>query len=1080
MIHVRARAALAGLVAVATASTALPTGSAAAEPTRSPATPDRATTVTLVTGDVVTLGGPQGVHVTAADGREHVGFRSHVDEQGDTHVVPEDALTAVSSGRLDPRLFDVSELARTGYGDADREDLPLIVDFPGATPRTAGVTSVRELPSTGASAMRAAKDARFWADARTSAKRIWLDGPVRANLDRSAAQIGAPAAWEAGYTGEGTTVAVLDTGIDGTHPDLAGAVVGEQDFTESESGTDDRFGHGTHVASIITGAGDRYVGVAPDAKLLNGKVLDDFGGGYESGIIAGMEWAATNGADVVNMSLGGWPTDGTDPMSLAVNRLTEETGTLFVIAAGNSGDSPESVGNPGSADAALTVGAVDRDDQIAEFSSRGPRLGDGAIKPDITAPGVDIVAAKAAEGQIGDPAGDGYVSLSGTSMATPHVAGAAAILAQRHPDWNATQLKPALMSSAASNPELTVFDQGAGRVDVPAALAGTVYTSPPSVSFGVARWPHDDDQPIARTVTYTNTGAEPVTFDLSTDVSGPDGQPTPAALFTLSADKVTVPAGGSTQVTVTADTKVAAADGVHSGTVVATAGDTEVRTPVAVDREVESYDLELTFRDHNGELTPEYGVRFVDVNAPKGYGPYDESGTVVARIPKGEYYFDGWVQTPIDERTWATTDVTEPRIAVAGPEEFAFDARDGAQPGFTVDDPDAKPGMAMLSYQRTTAWGETGSTWYLNDFEDVGTRPSRSSAPGAFSFSVEARLAEPDGTGELPGFHASPYLYNLRESTEDVVPAEVNYRVANRELAKVRSTHAVATPDKIGIREYFLTMPLPYTLTEYYTPDLEWSGNFGEATSWDEFPPAGLNTYDTEPTTYRRGRTTETRWNVGVFGPALPSYPYAPGGSFAREGDYLQVGLDLHGDQVLGRGGYHGLSEGITEVVRDGEVIARSDYPGYVEASLGEESATYTVRTSVTQPGRLSTKVDAEWTFTSAHVDGWAPIDALVTRFAPALDDANTAPAGRKFRIPVHVQRNGAASPGRVGTPEVEVSYDDGKTWRAARVNRSGSGWTAVVDHPRDAEFVSLRSSVADRDGNVAKQTIIHAYALRK
>ncbi|MEK8106617.1 S8 family serine peptidase [Micromonospora sp. M12] len=105
--------------------------------------------------------------------------------------------------------------------------------------------------------------------------------------------------------------------------------------------------------------------------MLVGKVLDDGGSGYDSSIIAGMEWAAHSGAKVVSMSLGGDPTDGTDPMSQAVNDLTAETGALFVVAAGNSG-AARTVGTPGAAAAALTVGAVDRADNLAEFSSQGP------------------------------------------------------------------------------------------------------------------------------------------------------------------------------------------------------------------------------------------------------------------------------------------------------------------------------------------------------------------------------------------------------------------------------------------------------------------------------------------------------------------------------------------------------------------------------------------------------------------------------------------------------------------------------------------------------------------------------------
>src|SRR5690606_31395439 len=123
------------------------------------------------------------------------------------------------------------------------------------------------------------------------------------------------------------------TGIDTGHPDLAGTVVASRNFTDSDSATD-RFGHGTHVAGIIAGsgaaAGGRYVGVAPGVELINGKVLGDTGAGLTSWVLAGMQWAAAR-ADVVNMSLGSFPTDGTDPVSLALNALTAQHGTLFVV-----------------------------------------------------------------------------------------------------------------------------------------------------------------------------------------------------------------------------------------------------------------------------------------------------------------------------------------------------------------------------------------------------------------------------------------------------------------------------------------------------------------------------------------------------------------------------------------------------------------------------------------------------------------------------------------------------------------------------------------------------------------------------
>ncbi len=1065
MIHKRGRAGL--LAAAMAASVAVPVlgaPGAAAAPGSVPAGP----TVTLVTGDVVTVGGPGGVDVRAAKGREHVSFFTRTDEQGDTHVIPEDALSLLSQGKLDPRLFDVTELVRAGYDDASRRTLPLIVD--GAAPRAKGARVSRELPAMGATAVSVERSAAYWPTVQ-HAEKIWLDGPVKASLDHSVPQIGAPDAWAAGHTGEGATVAVLDTGIDTTHPDLADAVTLGKNFTDSDT-EDDRFGHGTHVASIITGSGDRYKGVAPDAKLLNGKVLDDFGGGQESWIIAGMEWAAANGADVINMSLGGGPTDGTDPMSQAVDRITEETGALFVISAGNDGPGAESVSSPGAADAALTVGAVDRDDQLAEFSSRGPRWEDGAIKPDITAPGVDIVAAKAKNGIIGDPAGDGYVSLSGTSMAAPHVAGAAAIVAAQHPDWQADQLKANLMGSAKPNDGLTVFEQGAGRVDVAAATAATVYASPASLSIGTVQWPHHDDQPITKTLTYSNSGTAPVTLDLAAHVTGPGGTTSPQGMFTIEPAQLTVPAGGQASATVTTDTKVEAPDGMFQGVITATGGGREVRTPVAVNREVESYDVTLHFLDHDGKPTDLYDFRFVNVATPKAYLPHDPSGTVVARLPKGEFYFEAFVRKEVGENDYLFAAFAEPAFTVTGDGELTVDAREAKPFGFTTDKPNAKEGSGVFQFALDTEWGRTGTTAIVPGFDDFTIKPAETTKEDRFTFTAEAHMAEKKGES----FEGSPYLYHLRRTENGTVPENLRWRVKDRQLAKVTAEHAAANPGMIGVRSGFLPLALPSTLTEFYTPDVPWLDDFYEAQDMQSFPEAWYLQW--EPRTYRLGRTTTERWNVGVFGPAFPRSEYAEDFA-ARLGDEVGFDLPLFSDQDRGRVAF-APAEGSTMLLRDGEVVAEEPYAGYLHAVLPPERAEYTLRTTATRAARLSTEVTAEWTFASEHNGGADAVflPLLAVRFAPELDDHNTAPAGKKFTIPVYVQRNGSDRP-NTGTPVIEVSYDDGKTWKKVKVTRHHGDWRAKVDHPADAEFVSLRSSVSDRDGNTQKQTVIRAYALR-
>ena len=484
-------------------------------------------TVTLLTGDVVRVtdvgSGHHAVDVVRARGARG-GVRTET--VGDhLYVWPDEVLPYVASGVLDRRLFDVTGLIAQGYDDAHSDGLPLIVGYGGAaTARAAapatppGATRVRTLPSINGAAMRADKKRvrEVWTSTRPrlagTIDKIWLDGKVRPAMAASAAQIGAPEAWAAGYDGAGVRVAVLDSGADLNHPDLAGRIKESASFVPGET-VQDGNGHGTHVASTVGGSGaasdGAEKGIAYGAELLVGKVLGDGGFGEDSWVIAGMEWAAAQDADVVNMSLGGtMPTDGTDPMSVALDRLTADTGTLFVVAAGNTG-SEASMSPPGAANSALTVGAVDADDNLAWFSSRGPRFGDYALKPDISAPGVGILAAKA-----GGTAETGwYTELEGTSMASPHVAGAAALLAQQHPDWPPARLKDALMSTSHELTGLDAYAAGAGRLDVAAAVRSTL-TATGSTYFGYGAWPHGDAAPVERTVTYANAGDAAVTLDL--------------------------------------------------------------------------------------------------------------------------------------------------------------------------------------------------------------------------------------------------------------------------------------------------------------------------------------------------------------------------------------------------------------------------------------------------------------------------------------------------------------------------------------------------------------------------------------
>ncbi|MCW5880592.1 MAG: S8 family peptidase [Anaerolineae bacterium] len=308
---------------------------------------------------------------------------------------------------------------------------------------------------------------------------VWSDLPVYALLDVSVPLVHAPDVWEMGFTGSGVRVAVVDTGVDAQHPDLVGRVIDAKDFTGEGAG--DGNGHGTHVAGIIAGSGaasdGKYRGVAPDALILAARVLGSGGSGQQSWVMAGIEWAVERGVKVINMSLGGPPEpgDGTDALSAQVDAAVR-AGVVCCVAAGNSGRAGNStVGSPGAAREAITVGATVGDpshgwDEITDFSSRGPTA-DGRVKPDICLPGFNIIAARGSGTSLGRPVDDHYTSASGTSMATPHAAGAVALLFQAEPGLTPAQVKDRVLRAAQDMGQEPNW-QGRGRENVLALARG--------------------------------------------------------------------------------------------------------------------------------------------------------------------------------------------------------------------------------------------------------------------------------------------------------------------------------------------------------------------------------------------------------------------------------------------------------------------------------------------------------------------------------------------------------------------------------------------------------------------------------
>ncbi|MFW6720718.1 S8 family serine peptidase [Streptomyces sp. MAR4 CNY-716] len=808
--------------------------------------------VTLITGDTVQLTqGADGLSSVTADPqpRSDGHIPTFFTESGPdgTFVIPDDAQPAVDAGILERKLFDVGHLAKAGFADNKAKQLPVIVTYADNVRQTSVARTAQALPASTAplslhsingAAVKVDKgDADdFWKALRgnlpasPTAKapkalaggvaKVWLDDKVEAALDKSVPLIGAPEAWKNGLDGKGVTVAVLDTGIDATHPDVDGKVTVSKSFIAGQEVADGH-GHGTHVAATIAGTGaasdGSHKGVAPGAQLAVGKVLSNAGNGPTSSIIAGMEWATKEAdAKIVSMSLGGSPTDGSDVMSQAVNELSASTGALFVIAAGNEGPGKETVGTPGAAASALTVAATDKSDGLANFSSRGPRAGDLALKPDIAAPGVGIVAARAAGTTMGTPVDERYTGANGTSMATPHVAGAAAILAQQHPDWSWSRLKTALMSTSKDAGH-TAYEQGAGRVDVARATSQKVTATTGSADFGVV--PFDQNDPQDRTVTYANDGDTEVILNVAASLRGQDG-PLDGKL-TTSTPTLTVPAHSTADLTVTLNPD-GLVKGSYVGNVVATSDTgTHVTTAVGMQRDAKKVPLTIRTLDRTGQLAnmglTTMSVMAVDVpgvaGVPRSGAVLVGPGTLKYMVEPGTYKVQGTTSAnTVDGGPGTLTHLVDPEVAVpeAGA-EVTLDASKAVLLDVKTPRPVNKDwAMATLVSVRTAWDGRVLTTGSMGLYTGrTFVTPTQRATKGTFLFSsrltftnkqLDLDVVAPersslhayqfgytDGDAKIPGLVLTPFPKGKQQrelafvglgSPEEIAAAPVKGRIA--------------------------------------------------------------------------------------------------------------------------------------------------------------------------------------------------------------------------------------------------------------------------------------------------------------
>jgi subtilisin family serine protease len=408
--------------------------------------------------------------------------------------------------KIDPRLQEELGI------DAPDDIFRVIVEF-----HNVAAIDVSSLQSTGASivnvsrslpyvTVEATKEQILRIEQIASVKKIWYNAPVgvldeislpydaseagpydiQVTLGDTTKHINADKVWEKGFTGNGVKVAVLDTGVNSSHPMLQGKVIAK--FQTIDGNIEDGHGHGTWCASCVAGNKvstdyGELVGMAPNARIINGKVLSDDGVGYFDGIILGMEKAVIDyHADIISMSLGRtWDCDS--PLWQAVDSLINQYGVIFCIAAGNAGP-VNAPSDPGIAFKCITVGAssikVGGGDKIANFSSRGPSVHKG-IYPDVVAPGGAGGGDQEGERIVG-AWGSSYLAVRGTSMATPHVAGMVALLQEAlGRRFTEPEIKSLLSKSCVEiPPEGKDNDTGWGRIDCLKAL-NNLPTPPPPV-----------------------------------------------------------------------------------------------------------------------------------------------------------------------------------------------------------------------------------------------------------------------------------------------------------------------------------------------------------------------------------------------------------------------------------------------------------------------------------------------------------------------------------------------------------------------------------------------------------------------
>ncbi|MFG6192191.1 hypothetical protein [Nonomuraea sp. JJY05] len=490
---------------------------------------------------------------------------------------------------------------------------------------------------------------------------------------------------------------------------------------------------------------------------------------------------------------------------------------------------------------------------------------------------------------------------------------------------------------------------------------------------------------------------------------------------------------------------------------------------------------ELTLKQVAGLTTvTRMDVTTADVSPIQVGGP---ESTVTLRLPKGTYLIES-----VTDSAAGSILLIHPGLRLDAPRTVVLDA--GLARPFSVRVPDASA-ISLLSevtYSRDTLDGEITAGLVARSFDRISV--AQLGPPQTYDMltRVAGQWATPGPDGSV---HGSPSAYRLAWFVRGGVPTGFTGDVSRKELATVRRDHAVqrrgatievastavpADGQFFGIR-FMTDFRAPFTHTEYVNTDdgIRWRHGL------KEYSTGEFGFVDSAPTRYEAGRTYTEKWNRGVFGPSLVNnVTDAP--VVTRTDNVLLYQPLLYGDGA-GRPGHGVTSRQHSVLYRDGHLVAEGQSLfGRVEVPPADARYRLVAETGRGPDSTLSTRTTVAWTFRSAQGQAGkrTALPLSVVGFAPALDEQNAAPTGGPFTVPFTVRTQSGSAAGPVTALSVDVSYDDGVTWQAAKALHSGGKGMLVLQHPAPDGFVSLRARSTDSSGNTVDQTIIRAYRIAR